>query len=69
MAGGISDILRPRLCRPNVAAGLESVVVTRGGFADAFGYALAEFGRGDDFDVAAIAENEALEFVVDDDFE
>lgn len=37
--------------------------------ADAFGDAGAEFGGSNYFGMAAIAENKALEFVVDDDFQ
>ena len=36
-----------------------------GGYAEAFGHAGAELGRGNYFEVAAVAEQEAFEFVVD----
>ena len=45
------------------------VFVARGRFVDAFGYFGAELGRSDDFGVAAVAENQALKLVVDDNFE
>ncbi len=48
-----------------VDAGL---LVAGGGFEDAFGDAVAEFGRGYHFSVAAITEDETFEFVVDHDF-
>lgn len=44
-------------------------MITAGGTADAFGYLGAELGWSDDFGVAAVAENQALKLVVDDNFQ